>query len=352
MNHSIKFRNRFKNRRWLVNKEMIQNLSIENFKSIKEVNLKCSRVNVLIGKPNTGKSNILEALGLFTSVRYLEFTSDNKSFSKDILRYDHLMNLFLDNNVEDRIKVTVDSSTLEISMKREIYYIDLQNMIVEEGFINIHSNETYLDDDKRNIYDDFFPSIKFYRFKQQDAFMKSQTEFFYPPIGKNLVALLKTNPKIRAKISNILEPYGYNLYLRQAEKTVEIVKLDTDLFIGFSLHMTAETIQRLIFLLSIILSNEKSTIVLEEPETHLFPYYTKYIAELIGKNRKNNQYFISTHNPYFLCSLIEKTKIEDISIFVVDYQKYETRIKKMKKDNLKTLLEDEDPFFNLNKYFE
>ena len=331
---------------------MIQNLSIENFKSIKKVNLKCSRVNVLIGKPNTGKSNILEALGLFTSVRYREFTSDNKNFSKDILRYDYLMNLFLDNNVEDRIKITVDLNSLEIYMKRDVYYINLQNMIDEKRFIKTHSNETYLDLSIINTYDNFFPPIKFYRFKQQDAFKGNQTGFFYPPIGQNLVALLKTNQKIRAKISNILEPYGYNLYLRQAEKTVEIVKLDMDLFVGFSLHMTAETIQRLIFLLSIILSNEESTIVFEEPETHLFPYYTKYIAELIAKDRKNNQYFISTHNPYLLYSLIEKTKIEDLSIFVVDYQKYETRIKKLKKDNLKALLEEEDPFFNLEKYFE
>lgn len=331
---------------------MIQDLSIENFKSVKEVNLKCSRVNVLIGKPNTGKSNILEALGLFTSVRYQKFTSDNKNFSKDILRYDHLMNLFLDNNVAGRIKITVDLNSLEIFMKRDIIYMNLQNMIDKKGFIELHSNELYIDESRIRIYDDFFPPIKFYRFKQQNAFNKNQTEFFYPPIGQNLVALLKANQKIRTKISNILEPYGYNLYLRQAEKTIEIVKLDTDLFIGFSLHMTAETIQRLIFLLSIILSNEKSTIVFEEPETHLFPYYTKYIAELIAKDRKNNQYFISTHNPYLLYSLIEKTKIEDLSIFVVDYQKYETRIKKMKKDNLKTLLVEEDPFFNLNKYFE
>ena len=44
---------------------MYKNLEIKNFKSIKELKLNTKKVNLLIGKPNVGKSNILEALGLF-----------------------------------------------------------------------------------------------------------------------------------------------------------------------------------------------------------------------------------------------------------------------------------------------
>jgi len=43
---------------------MIQKLQIRNFKSMKALDLKCSRINVFIGEPNTGKSNILETIGL------------------------------------------------------------------------------------------------------------------------------------------------------------------------------------------------------------------------------------------------------------------------------------------------
>ncbi|HEX9956575.1 MAG TPA: AAA family ATPase, partial [Fibrella sp.] len=39
-------------------------VEIKNFKSIKDLRLDCKRVNIFIGKPNVGKSNILEALGL------------------------------------------------------------------------------------------------------------------------------------------------------------------------------------------------------------------------------------------------------------------------------------------------
>ncbi len=43
---------------------MISNLTIRNFKSIKELSLSCRKLNIFIGEPNTGKSNILEALSL------------------------------------------------------------------------------------------------------------------------------------------------------------------------------------------------------------------------------------------------------------------------------------------------
>lgn len=35
-------------------------VEIKNFKSIKDLRLDCKRVNIFIGKPNVGKSNILE----------------------------------------------------------------------------------------------------------------------------------------------------------------------------------------------------------------------------------------------------------------------------------------------------
>ena len=38
---------------------MIKNLTIQNFKSIKDLQLDCKRINLFIGEPNSGKSNLL-----------------------------------------------------------------------------------------------------------------------------------------------------------------------------------------------------------------------------------------------------------------------------------------------------
>ena len=43
---------------------MIEQLSIKNFKSIKDLKIPCKKLNVFIGEPNSGKSNIIEALAL------------------------------------------------------------------------------------------------------------------------------------------------------------------------------------------------------------------------------------------------------------------------------------------------
>ncbi len=45
---------------------IIKDLRVSNFKSIKTLELDCKRINIFIGAPNVGKSNILEALSLFS----------------------------------------------------------------------------------------------------------------------------------------------------------------------------------------------------------------------------------------------------------------------------------------------
>jgi hypothetical protein len=55
-----------------------------------------------------------------------------------------------------------------------------------------------------------------------------------------------------------------------------------------------------------MVTNENSTLVMEEPEAHSFPFYTKYLGERTAKESKN-QLFIATHNPYLLTSILEKS---------------------------------------------
>lgn len=62
---------------------MIKKLKVRNFKSIKHLKLDCKRVNIFIGKPNTGKSNILESIGIF-SIPY------NYSNLRDFVRFENM----------------------------------------------------------------------------------------------------------------------------------------------------------------------------------------------------------------------------------------------------------------------
>lgn len=48
--------------------ETIDTLHIQNFKSVKDLQVECGRINLLLGEPNTGKSNILEARALYPRI--------------------------------------------------------------------------------------------------------------------------------------------------------------------------------------------------------------------------------------------------------------------------------------------
>jgi AAA15 family ATPase/GTPase len=117
--------------------------------------------------------------------------------------------------------------------------------------------------------------------------------------------------------------------------------------------LLSDTLQRMVFNLAIILGNKKMVIALEEPETHTFPVYVKYLAEKIARDKNDNQYFISTHNPYFLISLLTKAPKEDVNVFITSLENYETKVRMLTDKHREEILDlDLDVFFNLDKFWE
>jgi hypothetical protein len=81
---------------------MLQRLSIRNFKSIKKLEIKCKKINLFIGKPNTGKSNILEAPGYFS---YFGHDGDLPNF----IRHSDEIELFYDKDATRKIEIVAKS---------------------------------------------------------------------------------------------------------------------------------------------------------------------------------------------------------------------------------------------------
>ena len=81
----------------------IDYIIISNFKSIRELKLEgLTRINLFIGKPNVGKSNIVEALGVF-SLPYMRI-NPNKKIST-IIRIENINEIFFDGNFENQISL-------------------------------------------------------------------------------------------------------------------------------------------------------------------------------------------------------------------------------------------------------
>ena len=322
---------------------MIRLLRIRNFKSIKELTLEPRRVNLFVGKPNTGKSNILEALGLLSFGGH----GDVGNF-KEFVRYESLSDLFYDGNVEEDVEISFDDMPGGIKFEKgEFRFLGGGAVFLTATFQSI---------EKRSLRPErlrYLVPFKFYRFKIRTVFQGKDPRFLAPPSGDNLLTLLLTRKSLREMVNSIFDEFGLKLALRPQENRIEVVKYQEDVLISYPYSTASDTLQRIIFHFVAIKSNENSVIVFEEPEAHSFPFHTKQLAKMIALDESGNQYFISTHNPYFLLSILEKAPREEVAVFLTYYEDYQTKVKLLSGGDIEEIMDHGiDLFFDLERFLD
>ncbi len=314
---------------------MIKILEIKNFKSIKHLKLDCKKINIFLGEPNVGKSNILESLGL------LSFTCYSwQNNVHDFVRFEKATNLFHDDSLEETCEIRFDDEPLILSGKGGRFIAEWRGKEILRG---------NYDDLNGRTQDATLAAFKFYRFAVTQVFPRQESEFLLPPSGANLMALLQSHKDLRAATNRLFAPYGLRLGLRAHENRIEVIKHAEDIIISYPYSLTSDTLQRLVFYLSALLSNKDSVIIFEEPEAHAFPYHTKYLAETIALDERSNQFFLSTHNPYLLLPLLEKAGREDVAVFITYFEGYQTKVKLLSEKSMRELTEI-DVFSNLERF--
>ena len=320
---------------------LVETLEISNFKSVKHLKLRCRRINVFIGKPNTGKSNILESIGLLSHVYY----GDLKGF----VRLENMLDLFYDKDPSEEIVISAEMPDHPIILRVRHTHGFIEGIYsAKEMKVTAFRYEYSGRERLRQALDDL-SVFKFYRFRVRESFPSNESRFLRPPSGDNLLVLLMANRQLRRLVRDILEEYGLRLVLRPLERRIEVEKEYEDIVISYPYSLLSDTLQRLIFHLLAVESNRDSVIAFEEPEAHSFPYYTKFLAERIALDR-DNQYFISTHNPYLLLSLLEKASSSDIAVFITYYEDYQTKVRELSEEEKEEILGLElDVFFNIDR---
>jgi len=197
---------------------MINKLSIRNFKSIKELDIDCARVNLFIGEPNTGKSNILEALGL------LSWCGCEGLPLSDFVRFQYTSNLFYDNltNQISDVRITRRMTTENIEFnvdlgttpKSENYVIYVGKSTEQEPFKSFELKE----DHQINLDNEILTDILVYDFAIAGITLQGQ-------IGISVVKLnhewlVFDNAKIYSvkKMEGRLFAYEYALNFRALDK--------------------------------------------------------------------------------------------------------------------------------------
>lgn len=187
-----------------------------------------------------------------------------------------------------------------------------------------------------------------YQFKRLPNFEINYRPFLNPPFGDNIPAILQSNKEWKQLISDFFKSKGFRLVLKPTENDIDMAKDVNDELYSFPYATISETMQRFIFLLLSIETNKSSTLILDEPESNMFPFFVKDFAERMAYN-ESNQYFISTHNPYLLGSLLEKAPLSDISVFITSMKDYQTVVEECDKEQINELISlGSGTFFNLD----
>ena len=345
----------------------------------------CKRINVLIGKPNVGKSNILEALSLYIT----PYGDHKEKVLEDYIKYEKLSNLFYDQNRKN--KITINSNIGFASIHYEMNSIGKYVFILgpDIGILDeVHNTNnktllqnkqwfyqlaerykpplitkpfyTMLNDNANTINDSesvqdfgdlgYRTPVKKYHFKSLSQHTSHFTAFLRPPYGDNLFSILESNPKLFDECSHFFNEYNLELLVDTESEKIDVQKKIGNRVYKIPYSLAADTLQRIIFHLSAIETNNDSVLLFEEPENHSFPPYISLLADKIIENDKN-QFFIATHSPYMLTQFIEQCPSEDMSIFIAGYKNYETTIKKLNDAEIKNIMEtDIDLFFNISAF--
>ncbi|WP_082987106.1 MULTISPECIES: AAA family ATPase [Butyricimonas] len=327
----------------------IQNIHIKNFKSIKEVRLDdCKRINLLIGKPNVGKSNLLEALSLFC-LPFLKYLK--KKDLQQFIRVENLSELFHNGAIEDDIQVWADGmeALLKWVPQNGIEVRLRYSVSGEEIVLPFSSSLAYT---KKNMPDVAGNMFRGYFFPTCFNKESGLQDFLLPPSGDNLMGVVAQLPLLKNELTGIFHEYGLKYVFDTGSQEIKIMKENSDQNIFLvPFHSLSDTLQRLIFYKAAIQSNKQCVLLFEEPEAHTYPPYIANVVQSIIDDVEN-QYFITTHSPYITNALLELLNGE-LAIYFTGMHMGNTFVQRATDEELQEMYESGvDMFFNLETYLK
>lgn len=321
-----------------MNQAFFTDITIENFKSLRSVQLTdCKRINVFIGKPNVGKSNILEALSMF-SMAYTQNPRTLNLFNR-LVRVDNETELFFDGEDSKPIELNSNLGTIEMTHSFKTGF-RLTSNLAENEAVSLRD------------------TVKKYVFKSHGIQLQtydSDNESLSYPFGENLLNVIQTHPKLNKACRKLFEEYNLQLLFDKRTRSMMITKPsrsegdEMPAIFTMPYGSVADTLQRIIFYKTAIASNTNTVLLFEEPEAHSFPPYIRDITQDILA-AQSNQFFITTHSPFVLNDFLENGR-EELAVFVVGWENGETIVKKLTAEQLYDIYQfGVDLFTNIETY--
>ena len=288
--------------------------------------------------PNAGKSNILEALGLFGYF-------NNHGILKDYVRYEFDYELFFKG-------ITVDPISINLDKKIELNIVDKnRNNSSEFGIIegtNLKYKEDFFTDDF------FYHDIKKYIFDNKRIQNRGNSVLEFP-FGENIGQIISMNTMLRETVSKYLNSNGLKIVIKSGTYDLVLQKeLEDGTVFELPYSMIADTLQRLIFYKAAIMSNKNAVLLFEEPEAHCFEPYILEFTNSVKYDENDNQFFIVTHSDFIIQEFLrDEESNKNTNIYLVNNVDGETKVKLLDKEKNDDVYEfGMNAFFNFESLWE
>lgn len=321
----------------------IENISIRNFKSLEKVEIRgCKTFNLFIGRPNVGKSNIIEALSCLA----IPYLYPMKKTMGTAFRIERTSALFYNGNVVAPIDINVGDYGMVITNATSNQVNVVARHLKGEQSLGIVDLKV-----KKGI--DEYPIFKPYHYEAHasaDWHAQVDMPFLCPWDGNNIMQIIQQNESLKQSFVEMLKEYDLQLTFDMAQQEVRVLKpLDANSSFIIPYMALADSIKRLMFYKAAVESNKESVLMFEELEAHAYPPYITKIVQTIIQN-PSNQYFITTHSPYVVNEFLEDSSL-DVAIHIVDYQHGKTVVKTLSKEELDEVYNyGIDLFFNTEAF--
>jgi hypothetical protein len=270
--------------------------------------------------------------------------SSNKSL-KNLIRVENTADIFYDGLSANQIEVNVDGQSLNAMRSSGN---GLAVTVTSNGESATYSFGSGLNLTTKKEPNGL-PNILAYFFPKQFSSESSNLGFLLPPGGSNLMETVAQMPGLKQELAELFHNYGLKMVFDSASRQIKAMKENgSDIFlVPFS--SLADSLQRLIFYKAAIRSNSGKLICFEEPESHTFPpYISSVVNDIIASD--DNSFFITTHSPYILSSLLESAG-DDLAVFIVDMDDNATVAKRLTEAELQAAYDNgTDFFYNIEAY--
>lgn len=297
---------------------MIKDFEIENFRGIQALKLEgFSNVNIFVGKPNTGKTSILEAIHFYLSWNPDGFFS--VSTSRGLMGSEEIFEgFFYKYNTDENIIFKAKNNEMNISFNQsQKFNIDNKgyqvtglifegdNNTMEINRINPNQFEAKLKNPNNN------PTSKI------AEFIPCTPNIRYENLVKNLETMILIREK-RKKLSEICRKFSKDIEdIRLVRNKIMVEK--KNLSRDIDLRLMGNGFQSYISIFSSILF-EPQYILIDEIENGLHFESIDLLLEAILEASNNVQFFITTHNEELLkhlSALLENKDKESVTVFNV-----------------------------------